>query len=69
MERRRAGTARAFGIMKQRLWGRREVSLKVKMKIINAVVMPLLTYAASTWAMTRSEENKMETLKMVIGQR
>ena len=64
MERRRAGAARAFGTMKRRLWGRREVSLKVKMKIFNAVVVPVLTYAASTWARTRTEERKMDALKM-----
>jgi len=64
MERRRAGAARAFGTMKRRLWGRREVSLKVKMKIYNAVVVPVLTYAASTWAMTRTEERKMDALEM-----
>ena len=64
MERRRALAANAFGKMKQRLWGRREVSQKVKMKVFNAMVLPVLSYAASTWAMTRTEERKLDALEM-----
>ena len=37
IERRRAGATRSFGTLKRRLWGRRDVSRKVKMKIFNAV--------------------------------
>ena len=47
VERRRAGAIGALGTLKRRLWGRRNVSLKVKMKIFNAVVLPVLLYGAS----------------------
>ena len=62
-ERRRAGAARAFGMMKRTLWERTEVSLKVKKKIFNAVVVPVLTYAANTCAMRRTEEKEMDALE------
>ena len=48
IERRRAGATRAFGILRRRLWRRREISVKVKMKIFNAVVLPILLYGATT---------------------
>ena len=47
VERRRAGATRAFGTLKRRLWGRRDVSLKAKMKIFDAVLLPVLLYGAS----------------------
>ena len=51
---RRAGATRAFGSLKRRLWGRKNVSLKVKLKTFNAVVLPVLLYGASTWALPHS---------------
>ena len=52
IKRRRAGATRAFRMVKRRFWGRREVSLKVKMKIFNAVVLPVPMYGATSWALT-----------------
>ena len=48
IERRRAGATRAFGTLRRRLWGRREISQKTKMKIFNAVVLPVLLYGSTT---------------------
>ena len=64
IERRRAGATRAFGMLRRRLWGRREVSLKVKMKIFNAVVLPVLMYGATSWALTRTEEKRLDAFEM-----
>ena len=64
IERRRAGATRAFGTLKRRLWGRRDVSLKVKMKIFNAVVLPVLLYGATAWALTRTEERRLDAFEM-----
>ena len=64
IERRRAGATRSFGTLKQRLWGRRDVSRKVKMKIFNAVVLPVLLYGATAWALTRTEERRLDAFEM-----
>ena len=64
IERRRAGARRAFGSLRQRLWSRREISLKVKMRIFNAIVLPVLLYGATAWAVTRTEENRLNALEM-----
>ena len=64
IERRRAGATRAFGTLKRRLWGRREVSLKVKMTIFNAVVLPVLLYGATAWLLTQTEERRLDAFEM-----
>ena len=48
IKRRRAGATRAFRMVKRRFWGRREVSLKVKIKIFNVVVLSDLMYRATS---------------------
>ena len=64
IERRRAGATRAFGTLRRRLWGRRDVSLKVKMKVFNTVVLPVLLYGATTWALTKTEEKRLDAFEM-----
>ena len=64
IERRRAAATRAFDILRRRLWGRREVSLKVKTKIFNAVVLPVLLYGATVWTLTRTEERRLDAFEM-----
>ena len=64
IEKRRAGARRAFGSLRKRLWRRREISLRVKMKIFNAIVLPVLLYGATAWALTRTEENRLDALEM-----
>ena len=64
IERRRAGATRTFGTLRRRLWGRREVSLKVKMKVFNATVLPVLLYGATTWPLTQTEERRLDAFEM-----
>ena len=64
IERRRAGATRAFGTLRKRMWGRREISLKVKMKVFNALVIPVLLYGATAWALTKTEERRLDAFEM-----
>ena len=66
IERRRARATRAFGTLKRKLWLRRDVSLKVKMKIFNAVVLPVLLYETTVWALTRTEDKKLDSFEMSL---
>ena len=59
-EERRAAATRAFGTLKCRLGGRGEVSLKMKKKIFNVVVLPVLLCIANAWALTRAEERTLD---------
>ena len=64
IEKRRAAATRAFGMLRARMWGRREISLKVKMKVFNAIVLPVLMYGATAWALTRTEEARLDAFEM-----
>ena len=64
VEIRRTGATRAFGTFKRSLWGRRDMSVKVKMKIFTTVALPLLLYGTSTWALTRTEQRRLDTFEM-----
>ena len=46
------------------MWGRREISLKIKMKVFNAIVIPVLLYGATAWALTRTEERRLDAFEM-----
>lgn len=46
LEQRRDEATRAYGTMKRKLWGRKNVSLKVKTQIVNAFVLRALLYGA-----------------------
>ena len=63
-DRRRAGATRDFGTLKQRLWGRREIKCKVKMKISNTIVLQVLLYCAKAWALTLKEERRLNAFEM-----
>ena len=64
IEKRRAAATRAFGMLRPRMWGRTEISLKVKMKVFNAIVLPVLMYGATAWALTRTEEIRLDAFEM-----
>ena len=42
------------------------MSLKVKMKIFNAIVLSVLMYGATSWALTRTEERRLDTFEMYM---
>ena len=64
IERRRTVATRAFGILRQSMWGRREISLKVKMRVFKAIVLPFLLYGAIAWALCRTEERRLDAPEM-----
>ena len=66
IERRRARATKEFGMLRRRLWGKREISLKVKMRIFNAVVLSVLLYGTTAWALTRTQERRLDVFKMVM---
>ena len=56
------------------MWGRREISLKVEMKVFNAIVIPVLLYDATVWALKKTEErmfdaSEMGRLRSILGVR
>ena len=67
-----AGTTRAFGKLRPSQWGRKEISLKVKLNILNAVELPVPLYDATPWTPTLTNEKRpdaceMRMLKCIMG--
>ena len=60
IERKRVGATRAFGMLRLRMWGRKEISLKVKMKVFNANVILVLLYYATAWTLTKTEKGRLK---------
>ena len=50
IEKREAWTGRAFGSVRQRLWRTRKIILMEKINIFDVIVVPVLLYAVTTWA-------------------
>ena len=64
IEKRRTTATRAFGMLRRRIWGRKEVRLKVKMKTINAIVLTVLLYGTTAWSLTRTEDKRLESFEI-----
>ena len=64
IEKRRAAARKAFGMLRQREWGRKEISLKVKLEIFNAILSPVLLYVATAWVLTKTEERRLDSFEM-----
>ena len=51
------------GVTFHRLWEkvfkRREISLAIKLRLLNAAVMPILLYGSETWRLTTAMENQL----------
>jgi len=59
---RRIGMAlSSFSSMKSSLWKRREISVKTKLRIFNAIVLSRLLYGAETWALTEYDVHGLES--------
>ena len=54
---------RLAGVTFHRLWEkvfkRHEISLAIKLGLLNAAVMPILLYGSETWSLTTAMENKL----------
>ena len=56
------------------MWGRKEISLRVKIKVFNAIVIPMLFYGAIASTLTMTEERILDVfetdlLKSILGVR
>ena len=61
----RIGSAQAaFASLRWCLWKKKNVSLKTKMRVFNASVLPILLYAAETWTLLAGDLRKLEAFQM-----
>lgn len=61
----RIGSAQsAFASLRWCLWKKRNVSLKTKMRVFNAAIIPILLYASETWTLLAGDLRALETFHM-----
>ena len=62
---RRLGPASAsFGRLKNKIWQNRDVSLELKMRLYNALIVPIATYASETWTLNKSDTQMLHVFEM-----
>ena len=72
LEQRIGATSKIIGAIGMAVIGKRELSQKTKMRIVNSMVIPALTYGCETWVLLRSQKSKnqateMKVLRRVLG--
>ena len=54
----------AFSKLNKCLWRRNEITMKTKMRIFNAIVIPTLIYGAECWTLLAQDAKKLEVFQM-----
>jgi len=57
-------TSRIIGGMSQAILRRRELSKQTKLKVVNAMVMPVLMYGCEAWALRKEQRSKIQATQM-----
>ena len=64
VERRIALALSAFGRLRKSVWSNRDILLRLKVRLYRALILPIATYAAETWALTVTDEKKLLVFEM-----
>ena len=51
---------------KGRVFGSRELSKKAKVKVYNAMVVPVMTYGCESWVLREREETRLQASEMSV---
>lgn len=62
--RRTALAAQAFGRLKNVVWKNRNISLPLKVRLYNALIVPIATYASETWTLIEKDKRILNTFEM-----
>ena len=59
VKRRIALASVAFGRLKEKIWNRKDISNCIKIRLYNAFIVPIATYAAETWTLKAEDSRKL----------
>ena len=54
----------AFASLKWCLWKRAKISIRTKIRLFRALILPVLLYGSETWTVLKSDLNKLEVFQM-----
>ena len=63
IKRRKALAGSAFQRLKEKIFKRHDISLKTKIRVLNAFVIPVLLYGSETWALTQTMAKSLDALE------
>ena len=61
IKRRIALAGRTFNRMHEKVFKSHDIPLKIKLRVLNACVIPVLLYGAESWSITHTMENKLNS--------
>ncbi|KAI8515664.1 hypothetical protein Bbelb_064770 [Branchiostoma belcheri] len=64
IKRRIALAASAFGRLRKTVWNRRDISKNLKVRLFQALILPIATYACETWTLKKSDELLLLSFEM-----
>ena len=64
IKRRIALASAAFGRLKEAIWKRRTISKPLKVRLNNALILPIAMYAAETWTLKAENTRRLEVFEM-----
>lgn len=59
VKRRIALASSAFGRLKKNVWARRDLSLKIKVRLYNSLILPIAIYASETWTLKSEDTHRL----------
>ena len=66
LERRIGIAMSAVGAMKEKVLGNKGLSCKAKMRVYNAMVVPMLTYGCKSWVLREKEKSRLQAVEMSV---
>ena len=57
--------SRVVGGMSQAILMRRELSKQTKLRVVNAMVMPVLMYGCEAWTLQKEQRSKIQAMQMI----
>ena len=52
-----------FGIFKKSVWSRRDISVKLKLRLYSALILPIAIYGSETWSLTQLDTKKLSVFE------
>ncbi|KAK3882552.1 hypothetical protein Pcinc_013084 [Petrolisthes cinctipes] len=64
VNRRIALASAAFGRLQRTVWSRRDISLKLKVRLYKSLILPIAIYAGETWTLRAEDTRRLEVFEM-----
>ena len=52
-----------FVRLKKGIWSRRDISVKLKLRLYNALILPIAIYGSETWSLTQRDTKKLSVFE------